>query len=379
MRCPRCGSLATKRNGKTATTPTRFTGPARPLQRFFCSDCGASFTTGRRIASPRARFGDDVVREAVRLYVQGLSSYRTLAILLEERLGRPVSRFTLNRWVDDAGAAAKTPLAVSADLVPRGWGGVLGIDGKVLRIGGAKCCLLIGVDHPSQDIVHALVLPEENGQGFEQLVREAITVAGYPLQGLICDLGGGFLEAWRDHFARVPLQACRIHFDRRLDQYVRKLKHSPKAALHAEYKARLRAVLYADSFEQACQLWYLLSDERARFVGIGKHDALAALEAKFGLYMAHHRHPHLPADNNIAENVIKQLGKKLRLMEGFASLTSAERFCRLLIGCYRFKRFTDCRRNGGNGKSPLELAGARPPTRDWLDYLLTPPSQQHPT
>ena len=95
--------------------------------------------------------------------------------------------------------------------------------------------------------------------------------------------------------------------------------------------------------------------------------------------MAHHRHPHLPADNNIAENVIKQLGKKLRLMEGFASLTSAERFCRLLIGCYRFKRFTDCRRNGGNGKSPLELAGARPPTRDWLDYLLTPPSQQHPT
>jgi hypothetical protein len=84
-------------------------------------------------------------------------------------------------------------------------------------------------------------------------------------------------------------------------------------------------------------------------------------------------------DNNIAENVIKQLGKKLRLMEGFSSLASAERFTRLLVGCYRFKRFTDSRRNGGNGHSPLELAGAQPAMPDWLDYLLTPPRQQHST
>jgi hypothetical protein len=38
-----------------------------------------------------------VVEEAVRLYVQGLPSYRILAVLLEPRLGRPVGRITLNR------------------------------------------------------------------------------------------------------------------------------------------------------------------------------------------------------------------------------------------------------------------------------------------
>jgi hypothetical protein len=92
----------------------------------------------------------------------------------------------------------------------------------------------------------------------------------------------------------------------------------------------------------------------------------------------HHRHPQLPADNNVAENVIKQLGKKLRLMEGFASLESAERFSRLLIACYRYKRFTDSRRNGGNGRSPLEHAGVSLPTQDWLDYLLTAAQQQQP-
>jgi transposase-like protein len=350
------------------------------LQRFLCRDCGRSFTTGRRTARSGSQFADEVAREAVRLYVQGLPSYRTLAALLEARVGRSVSRFTLNGWVDAAGGAAKTTVEVSAELAPPGWGGVLGIDGKVLRVGGDKACLLIGVDHPSQDIVHTLVSPHEDGVGFERLVREAVVQAGYPLQGLVSDLGGGFLEAWRDHFGRVPWQACRIHFDRHLDNYIPKLKRDRrKAALHAQLKARLRAVVYADTYEQACERWYKLSDERARFADVGgKHDALAGLEAKFNLYMAHHRHPYLPADNNVAENVIKQLGKKLRLMEGFSCLGSAERFCRLLVGCYRFKRFTDSRRNGGNGKSPLEHAGANPPTHDWLDYLLTTHRQQQP-
>jgi hypothetical protein len=78
----------------------------------------------------------------------------------------------------------------------------------------------------------------------------------------------------------------------------------------------------------------------------------------------------MPADANITENVIKQLGKKLRLMEGFATLQSAERFSRLLIACYRFKRFTDSCRRQDNGKSPLELAGVNLEGVDWLQFIL---------
>ncbi len=67
--------------------------------------------------------------------------------------------------------------------------------------------------------------------------------------------------------------------------------------------------------------------------------------------------------------MIKQLNKKLRLMEGFESLESAERYIRLLVGCYRFKRFTDSCRAANNGKSPLELAGVDLEGRDWLSFL----------
>jgi hypothetical protein len=79
--------------------------------------------------------------------------------------------------------------------------------------------------------------------------------------------------------------------------------------------------------------------------------------------------PGLPADTNVVENVIRQLGKKLRLMGGFSSLASADRFCRLLVACYRFKRFTDSR-NGSNGQAPLEPAGGALEGRDWITFML---------
>ncbi|MBI2236981.1 MAG: hypothetical protein HYU54_00425, partial [Actinobacteria bacterium] len=112
--------------------------------------------------------------------MQGLPSYRILAVLLEPRLGRSVGRITLNRWVDEIGAQAKTPLEVSAELRPPDWGGVLGVDGKAIFVRGEERCLLLGVDQATQDVVHALVLEGEGEEGFERLVREAVTVAGYP-------------------------------------------------------------------------------------------------------------------------------------------------------------------------------------------------------
>ena len=115
---------------------------------------------------------------------------------------------------------------------------------------------------------------------------------------------------------------------------------------------------------------------RDRYAGIGRRDTVGSLERLFGLYMTHHRVEGMPADTNFTEKVIKQLSKKIRLIEGFATMASAETFSRLLVGRYRFKRFTDsCQRNG-SGRSPLELAGVNPVPNDWLRYLIRPVPKQ---
>jgi transposase-like protein len=187
---------------------------------------------------------------------------------------------------------------------------------------------------------------------------------------VICDLGPGFVQAHRDHFGATPFQACRVHFDRRLDSDIPRSRWSAKAPLYAELKVRVRAILCAPTYDEACRLLAELGRERARFKGIGKYDTIRTLQRNFDVYTAHHHTPGLPADTNFTENVIKQLNKKLRLMEGFESLGSAERYVRLLVGCYRFKRFTDSCRRADNGKAPLQLAGVDLAGRDWLSYLI---------
>ncbi len=343
--------------------------PLQPLQRFWCNSCRTTFTHARKSARRGARFADNVVEEAVRIYIQGLCSYRVLATMLECRLGKPVSRAVLNNWVQELGARAKTPLEVSLELAPK-WGGFLGVDGKAIYVRGAKHCLLIGVDHPTQDLVHALVVESETADCFVRLVTEARLDAGYPLKAVVADLGPGFAQAHRDHFGVMPFQACRVHFDRRLDSNIPKAKWSKNAPLYIELKERIRAVLFAADHEHARSLLDELVAERNRFKHTGNVDVIHALRRNFDLYTAHHLTPGLPADNNVTENVIKQLNKKLRLMEGFESLESAERYVRLLVGCYRFKRFTDSCRKAGNGSSPLELAGVDLTRRDWLAFLI---------
>jgi len=369
--------LDTKRNGKTTSIPVGMAGSLKPLQRFVCTNCGTSFTAGRRTARPGSAFTDEFVLEAVRLYVQGLPSYRTLSTLLEPRAGRAVSRMTLNRWVRELGDSAKTPLEVSAELAPPGWCGVLGVDGKALWVAGEERCLLVGVDQATHDVVHALVVDDEDGQSFDRLVREAVTQAGYPLKGLVIDGSPPFLATHRESFARVPLQVCRVHASRRLDHNIAKAKRSPDASVRAELKERVRGVLFADTENEAAQRLAALLADRDRYVGVSRRDTLASLQRLFELYVTHHRVPGMAADTNITENVIKQLTKKLRLIEGFATMASAESFSRLLVGCYRFKRFTDSYRHDDNGRSPLELAGAQPLPGDWLRYLLTRPNRQH--
>jgi len=192
------------------------------------------------------------------------------------------------------------------------------------------------------------------------------------LKGLVSDAAAPFLAAHANYFARAPLQLSRIHASRRLDYAIAKARRSPDALVRAELKERVRAVLFAPTEEQARRRFRDLLGDRDRYEGLGRRDTLGAMERSFDLYMTHHRVEGMPADTNITENVIKQLGKKPRLMEGFASLESAERFSRLLVGCYRFKQFTDSYRKGHNGRAPLELAGVDLRGQDWLSSLLRP-------
>jgi hypothetical protein len=304
----------------------------------------------------------------VRLYVGALPSYRRLAAATEDIIGVSVTPRTLNRWVERFGANAKTPLEMSNKMQPTGWGGILGIDGTWFTISDQPWVLLVAVDQLTRDIVHVLLRRTENAAAFTQLLTDIVTATSYPLKALVTDASGGFLSGWANHFANLPLQLCRVHFLRRLDEYLPTKPYGtrrPDPGLTLEYKNRVRSILLAATHHQATTEWNQLVADTGRYRGLAKHDPIKVLTRHLERYLTHHHTAGLPADNNITEGVISQLATKLDLTRGFATATTAEHFTRLLIAWYRHKTLTDTT-NGTNGQSPLTLAQATLPTTDWL-------------
>jgi transposase-like protein len=304
----------------------------------------------------------------VRLYVGALPSYRRLAAATEDIIGISVTPRTLNRWVERFGADAKTPLEMSNEFQPTSWGGILGVDGTWLTIRGQPWVLLVAVDQSTRDIVHVLLRRSENAAGFTQLLTDIVTETSYPLKALVTDASGGFLSGWATHFGGLPLQLCRVHFLRRLDEYLPTRPygtHRPDPSLTLEYKNRVRSILLAATHHQATTEWDQLVADTDHYRGLAKHDPIRVLTRHINQYLTHHTITGLPADNNITEGVNSQLAIKLDLTRGFATETTTEHFTRLLIAWYRHKTFTDTT-NGTNGQSPLTLAGANLATTDWL-------------
>jgi transposase-like protein len=88
MRCVRCGSEATRRDGKT-----RLGG-----QRQRCAHCHRRFTARSRSASSHHHFPDDLIALAVRWYARYRLSYADVVEWLAER-GFTVDRVAVYRWV----------------------------------------------------------------------------------------------------------------------------------------------------------------------------------------------------------------------------------------------------------------------------------------
>lgn len=360
--------MTTKRHG--FTTPAQRSGSSQlqPLQRFMCLSCSRTFTTPRHGARSGSRFPFDVRAEMVGLYVSALPSYRRLSAISPNLAGSKISPRTLNRWVEAFAASAMTPLEMSVAFAPQRWSGILGVDGTGITIGPDRWTLLVAVDQPTRDVVHALVRPTENAASFTQLITETVTIARYPLKALVMDASGGFLSGWATHFANLPMQLCRVHFLRRLDEYLPTRPygtHRPDPTLTAEYKHHVRGVLLANTNKQARLRYRDLVANGHRYQGLAKHDPLRVLDRHLDHYLTHHNVTGLPADNNITEGVNSQLATKLDLTRGFATPATAEHFTRLLIAWYRHKTFTDGNHHT-NHHSPLQLAEAHLPTTDWI-------------
>jgi hypothetical protein len=280
-----------------------------------------------------------------------------------------VSPPTVLNWVSEAGKACKDTIETNLELKPC-WSGILGIDGKPIAIAGQKDVVLVAVDRLTKDLVHFQIVEEENEEGFKNFLLEIRDIIKYPLVGLVSDLGKGkvLVKLITNIFPDTPHQICVLHFSRYVDRMLPKSKKSKHYKENALLRKIINNLLFVPSLEEADYFYgYLMGNRHLLKVGYQKA-IIKSVISHYSLLTKHFHYPYLPRDNNVAESVIKQLNKKLKLAEGYQTRETAYNHLKLWALCYRFNPFSDSRTKDNNGKSPIELAQVDTSKINWLEF-----------
>jgi len=346
--------------------------------------------------------------------VEDRVSYRVLAKRYREMVGVKVSPSSLQRMVMRVAERCKTPAEMSREL-GLNWRGYLIADDKRVPVRGKAVSWYAGVDKTG-DIVHAemMVHPTVSGMAeFFETVRDDLQ---YRMRGLTTDQEILFHLAYRRVYPGKPHQICLKHAVESLDRqlgYTRQL--TKRAHLQRKMQALMRSlpdrsmlgtqhtweeikrgydelrrmrlelrpveilrkrihrVLFSRSYTLA----------RARWAAFARHPLhrhrahqiiVEFIRRHWHRLTVHYHYAGMPNTNNIAENTMRQIERRLKTIEAFGSVRSASKYLHLLIAYLRTKPFTDCRGHNRyrNGPSRLELAGASLPTSDWLKLALKP-------
>lgn len=146
------------------------------------------------------------------------------------------------------------------------------------------------------------------------------------------------------------------------------IKRSHGAALRLRRYARIWLLSSDPGIEASRWARFQRASTSARF--FQERSLVQSLRMYRSCLVTHLSHPGIPKTNNRVENLIKQLNRRLKTIEGFWTPQAALGYLRLWSIYHRFKPYTDCRRphRRKNGKAPLECAGVDLTGLDWFRF-----------
>jgi len=276
---------------------------------------------------------------------------------------------TILNWVNNLGKKAKSPIHIANELQPQ-WGGILGIDGKPLKISGQERTVLIAVDITTHDPFYFLLAEAEdieNTKTFLLIIKE---VFKYPIKAIVSDFGKGkvFIDLIEKIFPGIPHQVCAVHFSRYVDMRLPKSKKSQFYHENKLLRSLIKQILFSDKFADVDELFQEFLKIEHIFTKKYQKEIIKSLKKNYDLLTTHFLVEGLPRDTNIVENIIKQLNRKLMQTNGFGNESNVYNFLKLWFTCYRFHPFTCSRYPERNGRCPLSIANSKGTPVDWLKY-----------
>ena len=352
--------------------------------------------------------------ESVKRHLEDRTSVRVIAKRLRELTHRRLGRMTVHRALTRACQQCKTPVEVAQQLRPQ-WAGWLHLDGKGIKLKGlpAYAWTAFLAQDGTGDLVHLALW--EGGEQREQIRNCLLVIRDhmhYPIRGVISDLREEIFWAVQQVWPGIPHQGCLTHTLRRLDTHtdyvairhrlwrevqrwrtwradtpilhrpqpwyqmgVRQIRQRMAAikqahAVALRLRRRARSWLSSRTAEEAEARWGRFHHASSRARSSGERALVHSLRTHRACLMTHLAHPDIPRTNNRIENLIKQLNRRLKTLEGFGSSQQARGYLYLWSCYHRFKPYTDCRgpHRHKNGKAPLECAGVDLTGLDWFRF-----------
>lgn len=393
MRCPKCKSLHTKKNGKRKIIPFSFDRRTkREVQRYRCKNCKLTFSIRH---DKHKQYTTFFKKEILRMHVEERMSYRVISKRLKEKLGIKLPAGRACCMANEIASKVKSSKQIKEEFNPH-WSGYLVVDDKYINVKGKKQVSLIAVDSTG-DLVHGELLPYQEQTNYDDFMRFIKIHLEYPFKAVTMDLDIMLEKSIKTVLGKdVPYQKCLRHAIeniKKIVDYPIKKRQYKSLREKIDNNRRLNEDevslfnLLGNELTDLEELIFgvtniLYSSDRNKSTEIHK-----SLRLKFGdIYprvfsmieyhwdglLMHQKDNLIPKTNNIAENRNKQIKRRLKTIEAFQSETYAFNYLILLCNYLRFKPYTDCRnkRKHCNGKSPLELCGVVLKEKDWLKCSL---------
>lgn len=381
MRCPRCESLETVKNGRRINLDFSLERKStRTVQRYQCKECRESFTIR---GNEKSRYTKKFKLKLTKMHTEERMSYRVISKRVREEYLIRISKNTVCRIVNEIAGQSKGDIAIKQEYQLQ-WSGYINVDDKYVRLGGKKNMMLVATDKTG-DVVHTELLEVEEQQRIDEFFRFIKEHLHYRFKGVTTDLDEMLEKSIVQELGNdVPHQKCLKHA---LDNIVKivellqkkkrltKLKETGRYSAEEYKKAALeyseaeniyltsKKMLYSSEEDVSLELLRELSRYNRKYPKLCEF-----FDRHLEKLLTHQRVPAISKTNNIAENINRQLMRRLKTIESFQSFSTAENYLNLYKNYLRFKPYTDCRGSNKlkNGKSPLEVCGGMLKSKDWL-------------
>lgn len=289
------------------------------------------------------------------------------------------SKNTILKIIHRVASTLIDSVSVQKKFLPS-WSGILVFDGKVVRVYDwlttklkpsslsederrwmHKMRWLVGIDFGTGDLPHYDLAGSESKIELVMYFKTLKSI-GYPLKAVVCDGNPDIPMAVHFVFGKdTVIQLCTRHFIEGLKRLLPEEERPDVRAKLEKLILFIQHVIESDTIENAEKYLQKLKLYSSTFRHPIKSHAIKLFKHHKQELCAHFLHPELglPHTSNDAENLIRQLNQRLKILGRFFHRHYAKDYLNAWALLRRFTKFTDCRgqRKNRNGKAPLELAG----------------------